>query len=458
MYCYELISNNIFVIIAPVLFLSIAIVHIVFGFLIEVNEFNVYALFDSSPLFDFEIKNDCEDKTAVIFHKWGGRIVIETYSNPNPEGDDSERTSVEDETDIKKINENYFCYKHISYKDLLYNGQIIKKGSECPSEYPKNCGKFDTLEQELCIKVNENCPIYDLGIGKKPDDNYIYNDESNVYYNNNNYTKENKTIIGKLILNEGQPCYYSLEKLWRKFNPEEAVETHLKCDIEVYGKFNDDRYEKRGDISYKRLYEDNLNQKCKDMILKYLRGEEVSLYKREFLGIDKECDKNHIFTKDSFDSFISSQKSLKALLIAEGFIVLIAAVVEFIPLFFMHKCENDDPELSCIFYGIGLVPFIPCFICQIVFFCRIKYNDISDYNCSDSITNELIRIGSEANDKQFLYFTINFYLDVFLAGVNCLNILIVFASIIFGFEKCCKNLCKKSESYQNNDRELLARY
>ena len=242
MYCYELISNNIFVIIAPVLFLSIAIVHIVFGFLIEVNEFNVYALFDSSPLFDFEIKNDCEDKTAVIFHKWGGRIVIETYSNPNPEGDDSERTSVEDETDIKKINENYFCYKHISYKDLLYNGQIIKKGSECPSEYPKNCGKFDTLEQELCIKVNENCPIYDLGIGKKPDDNYIYNDESNVYYNNNNYTKENKTIIGKLILNEGQPCYYSLEKLWRKFNPEEAVETHLKCDIEVYGKYNDDRY------------------------------------------------------------------------------------------------------------------------------------------------------------------------------------------------------------------------
>ena len=69
------------------------------------------------------------------------------------------------------------------------------------------------------------------------------------------------------------------------------------------------------------------------MILKYLRGEEVSLYKREFLGIDKECDKNHIFTKDSFDSFISSQKSLKTLLIAEGFIVLIAAVVEFIPFF-----------------------------------------------------------------------------------------------------------------------------
>ena len=103
-------------------------------------------------------------------------------------------------------------------------------------------------------------------------------------------------------------------------------------------------------------------------------------------------------------------------------------------------------------------PIYSCFICQIVFFCRIKYNDVSDYNCSDPITNELIRIGSEANDKQFLYFTINFYLDVFLAGVNCLDILIVFASIIFGFEKCCKNLCKKRESYQNNDRELLARY
>ena len=31
----------------------IGILHIVFGYLIEVNEFKVFDLFDSSPLFDF---------------------------------------------------------------------------------------------------------------------------------------------------------------------------------------------------------------------------------------------------------------------------------------------------------------------------------------------------------------------------------------------------------------------
>ena len=77
-------------------------------------------------------------------------------------------------TDITKINGYSFCYKYISYKDLLYNGQIIKKGETCPQEYQKNCGIIDTLEQELCIKNEDKCPLYDLGIGQKTDTaNYI---------------------------------------------------------------------------------------------------------------------------------------------------------------------------------------------------------------------------------------------------------------------------------------------
>ena len=34
---------------------------------------------------------------------------------------------IKDETDLKKINGKYFCFKNISYKDLLNNGQIVKK-------------------------------------------------------------------------------------------------------------------------------------------------------------------------------------------------------------------------------------------------------------------------------------------------------------------------------------------
>ena len=129
------------------------------------------------------------------------------------------KTVTIDKTPIAKINGNYFCYKHISYRELLNNGQIIKNGSVCPSDFPKNCGKLDTLKQELCIKENGKCPLYEIGIGNKSDDdNYTYNENSNIYYNNEKYNIKNKTIIGSLILNDGQPCYNSLEKLWKKFS------------------------------------------------------------------------------------------------------------------------------------------------------------------------------------------------------------------------------------------------
>ena len=116
----------------------------------EIQTFNVHDLFNSSPLFDFSISEDCGNRTKVIFHKWNGFKAKKMQIN---------------QTDIVKINGNYFCYKHISYKDLLYNGQIIKNGAECPKEYNKNCGRIDTLNQELCIKENEKCPLYDIGIG-----------------------------------------------------------------------------------------------------------------------------------------------------------------------------------------------------------------------------------------------------------------------------------------------------
>ena len=49
----------------------ISIIHIVFGALIRINKFNTFDLFDSSPLFDFSIDKDCQDKFAVVFHRWG---------------------------------------------------------------------------------------------------------------------------------------------------------------------------------------------------------------------------------------------------------------------------------------------------------------------------------------------------------------------------------------------------
>ena len=420
------------VILESFIIFAIAIAHLGFGFILKFknfSEFKVYELFDSSPLFDFSLENICKNKSAVIFHRWKGRRDYShmfDYESPD--------SYIRDATDIKKINGKFFCFRNISYKDLLNNGQIIKKGSECPLEYHKNCGRLDTLEQELCIKENEKCPLYDIGIGNKSNDkNYIYDEISKVYYNNENYNKENKTIIGSLVLNEGQPCYNTSEKLWRRFIYEEVGKNHLICDMEVFGKYNDERYENKGNISYKRLYEDNLNSYSREMIFRELTGkEEVSLYKREFLGIDKKCDENYILTKDSYDYFHDNIQSESTLLLVEGFLHSISGLIAFIGILCV-LCRNTDkedfkemvhPGVMCIFYCMYMVMFIPCFVLQIIFFSRIKKYDLYLYNCSDSTTNESIRKGAGDDYKQYIYCAINFFLDLFLATTNFLAILI----------------------------------
>ena len=455
MFLMERINNKVvFVIIEVALIFIIGIIHIVFGYLIKETDFSVFDLFDSSPLFDFELKNDCGNMSALSLHKFGG-ILLEEWDV------DEKRIHNEGKTDIKIINGKYFCYKHISYIDLLNKGQIIKNGSECPSEYPKNCGKLDTLDQELCIKENEKCPLYDLGIGKKSDnDNYIYDENSNVYYNNDNYTEKNKTIIGRLILNDGEPCYNLLEKLWKKFNPDEDIETHLKCDIEVYGKYNDDRYKNKGSISYKRLYEDNLNQKSKDLILHYLSGKEsVSLYQREFLGIDKECNKNFILTRDSTNTIHDSQNSIKQLIFIEGYyFACISFLFLFLIIVFLCLDLNEEDingKMNIYYYLICMAMLIPAIICHIVFYYRIKSDNLAGYNCSDPITNELIIKGNEHNYKQILFIEINVYSDFILGAIYCLLWLISLVLLVIDKikEKCCCKEESKKQSYEKSDNK-----
>ena len=136
------LKNNWFVIVDFAFILLIGIVHFVFFFLIKETDFgNIFDVFESSPLFDFSIETTCGSNSAVVFHTWAGREERDYYYSG---GRRRSRTRIVDVTDITKLNGYLFCYKYISYKDLLYNGQIIKKGETCPQEYQKNCGIIDT--------------------------------------------------------------------------------------------------------------------------------------------------------------------------------------------------------------------------------------------------------------------------------------------------------------------------
>ena len=110
---------------------------------------------------------------------------------------------------------------------------------------------------------------------------------------------------------------------------------------------------------------------------------------------------------------------------------------------------------------------IPCFICHIVYLYRIEKSNIAGYNCSDSITNELIRKGTEDNSKIIIYIKINLYLDVFQIALNCLVILIGLCFMVYdklkgNYDEKLKEVdqsqdeCnEKNDTNQNSDENNL---
>ena len=414
---------------------TISIVHIAIGFKRSVPDFYTYDLFSLSPIYDFSVDYSCNNKEIKVFHTWGGwkqweynwlefKFEYKYY----------------DKTDIKKVNGKYFCYKKgkLTYLDLLRNGQIIKNGTQCPEGYKKKCGRIDTLNQELCIKENEKCPLFDVGKGNPPDtDNYEYDGDSDVYYSKENFNVANKTILAQFLLNDGQPCYHSNETLWKSFSSSETVPSYLKCSkIEVFGKKYDDRFKKTGQITYKRLYQDNLPNRAKEKVMSSIGNEHVSLFTREFFGVDKTCDANFNST-DDFSTIKKTQNADKIIEIVQGFIMAGGCFVFFIMEIIACKSYKDDPmPPSCYFCLYMAYIIISCgfLISKIIAYVRAKnYGGSEDYNCSDSITNELIRKGNENNKNLFYYNKVCLFSEVAILSVNFLVIILGLLCYIFKY-------------------------
>ena len=405
--------------------IALGIIHFVFSFFIKAYDFdNIIDALDSSPLYNFELNDNCNGKSNIVFHTWEGRKEKEYYYS---RGHLRSREKTVDVTDIKVINGYKFCYdKKKSYRELLYNDQIIKKGENCKINY-KNCGTIDTLEQELCVKEDEDCPLYDVRIVdnnfENNDNNYYTQSDSNIYYNNENYYMNviDKKIIGKLILNDGQPCYNINEKLWRKFSSDEAGDEHLKCELKIFGKYNDDRYENVGKISYSKIYQDNLiTDESRQLFNNIDDSYQVSLYKREFLGIDKECHDNSDNFENKYNKLKNSQESEAALLMSEGIIIFLCFII---CVLLMRKGSSSEC-LIILLIVINVLNLIACIICDAIFLSRmIQYRDIS-YECSDSITNEVLKNNTSNNKKQILFTALNLGFDVALILGNILAFVI----------------------------------
>ena len=372
----------------------IALIHYISSFYIKETNYEIlFDNFESSPLFDFNLGKSCSEKSHIIFH-----VLEERKENNN------------NKINIDKINGHYFCYKYKPYRRLLYNNQIIKKEEKCDKEYPKDCGIIDTLNQHLCIKDTDSCPINDIRIGKNSDSFlFYYHKDSNIYYDKDIYDDTNKKIIGKLILNDGQPCFRSNEKIWKIFNKDKNVV--LKCQLEINGKLNDDRYINKGDITYEKLYEDNLSKKSQYLFLYYMKNKEkVSLYSREFLGIDKECDEKSKLNKDNYNMLKSNQNEAAEYMVFEALFLVI-----FIFFVNINICSNPDYFINDIL--VFLVVLLIFNLINTIFQITCLWSIISynvEYNCSDDLTNEIFKKEKSNTNNTILYISINIGLDIFI--------------------------------------------
>ena len=271
--------------------------------------------------------------------------------------------------------------------------------------------------------MGENCPIYDVGIDT---DGSIYSSNDENEPNTNN-----KKIIGKVLLNDGQPCYRINEKLWQKFVPEEVGDEHLKCELEIFGKLTDERFKPQGQITYDQLYKDNLGSNYDDLfknVQSKLSNNKVTLYVREFLGIDKECDEENKISKDDYEILSKNQKLEKIFSLVESLIFLIPVIILFIGIiikFFKTKKLGSMKSVLYVFLLIGLILNLIFIICHSVFLGRIMHNDLS-YKCSDDITNEVLKKENENTKKSILYTTINLGLNIFTFLINILTMVIIY--------------------------------
>ena len=386
------------------------------------NFVNVFDAFELSPLFDFSIGLNCGTKSHLVFYIWKKRTEDK---NENDE-------YTYDETNIEKINGYYFCYKHKSYRELLYNNQIRKYGENCGDNYPKDCRIIDTLNQHLCIEDNRKCPLYDVGIGeRKISYEYDYNENATVYYNNDNYNEINKKIIGKLILSQGQPCYSLNEKLWRKFDKREGTEGTLECELNISDKIADDKYKYKGNITYRQLYEDNLSNEDQKIMMSHLKGNEmVSLYGREFIGIDKSCDEKYSLSKNDHEIILKYQYKARICLFVELVIIFI-----FISLYSkivfdetFKNCDLGEIEPVCsIYLPIIMLALFIFIICKIIFLCGIIIHNL-EYNCSDIISNEVFKKENENTKKSIFVISIDLGIELFVFLFVTLYLILYFVT------------------------------
>ena len=389
---------------------------------------------NGKPIISFNFKSSCSSEEEILyFGEWDGAkegCKCQNSINPYPCSLINITigcTNIQSIYPIKysKINSKYICIKryNTTYRDLLKLNQTISKNEKCPSNY-KSCGIIDTLERQLCFKIDEKCPITSLFF-------------KNEYFSNN---IDNSQILSLFKINQYIPCMHPAEKNWTYFYP---LQLSRQCNTKILDKLHDYRYEKLPKIEttkYK-LYKDNGINDIYNY--KYLEEDEiVTLYARSYMGFKVKKIDNF-----SFEKLLSYQRISNTC----GFTLLILSYISFCvvisPAIILYKILNENKQgltkegekglclIICVIYIIAIVITIICvfstdiIINIIIFVCSFRILSILNSLESDKYTNEIIRILIKPISKNY----------IFSLALNIIFIFMLIFGITFLVIKFCFN-------------------
>ena len=116
---------------------------------------------------------------------------------------------INDKHKIKYLFKNkYFYIEHKNREYNYYISYLINKNSSCPIN-TKKCGIFDTLNNILCLPIEEDCPINHIVFNEKDKKINLFYKKINLYNNESiYYTNQNidHFIYSELILSKYPIC------------------------------------------------------------------------------------------------------------------------------------------------------------------------------------------------------------------------------------------------------------
>ena len=146
-----------------------------------------------------------------------------------------------------------FVYMDSMYKNLLETS--VKKGEKCKEGY-KQCGILDSLDNIICIKEEQQCPINRIVIDttqSAPNDNYAY---TTIKLNSSylHYTNEaiNDYIVSKFIHKEARVIDVSPFSVNENENLEDY--TYSKCYLDTTELTNFTNYKEIGNQTFIRPF------------------------------------------------------------------------------------------------------------------------------------------------------------------------------------------------------------